>query len=403
MSGDGQAEKPAVLRETVQLSQAPSRHQTPTDPASADKRPRFTSKHWRLIVLLAILLIAVRSGFYFKSHANPGTEPSKFGTQPSQFLDIYDTNTNDHVSVSVFLYQGGSLSGVFADVPKLQRQGFTYFTEDASITVTPARSHRPGTVMMTSSTQPANSPAESLAGSGPAFPLKSYGPSEKSRRFATTIIHAQPFVIPVHLYRTGDSWFGDVFFNSIPIIFRDNGTTYGNLPSVGALGSAFAAVGSRLEAEYRQYQLEKVFLRIDAGAGLGLKPLKGPSIPPGFHAKQFGIPVDTISYTEVLDNLAPLFRNEQVDYMDPNVINGGAINYAWRGKGGLEPVFKITDLNVADSQSQAAFTSGIAFGVAGAAAIALVQELPKELAGPSRWPRLKRRRKSSPQNGKPSP
>jgi hypothetical protein len=43
----------------------------------------------------------------------------------------------------------------------------------------------------------------------------------------------------------------------------------------------------------------------------------------------------------------------------------------------LEPIFKTTDPAALDSQNEASFRSGIAFGVAVAAAIAVIQELRK--------------------------
>lgn len=121
-------------------------------------------------------------------------------------------------------------------------------------------------------------------------------------------------------------------------------------------------------------------------------PLRS-GIPAGERTKSFGCPFNISHYTEVIDNMVPALKNEQIDYTIPSVDSGSDIDYIWHSNGisGLEPIFKATNLDAVDSQNQAAFISGIAFGVAGAAAIAVVQELPKD-------PSHKRRRKSPSQD-----
>jgi hypothetical protein len=66
----------------------------------------------------------------------------------------------------------------------------------------------------------------------------------------------------------------------------------------------------------------------------------------------------------------------------PGQINGA--NYSWRASdNSLEPIFQFTNPDAVDAQSNDAFLSGIFFGIAGAAAIALLQELPESLSRPS--------------------
>jgi hypothetical protein len=55
-------------------------------------------------------------------------------------------------------------------------------------------------------------------------------------------------------------------------------------------------------------------------------------------------------------------------------------NYIWHATGSLEPYLSATDPESVDSENNYAFLSGITFGVGGAAAIALLQELPKEIS-----------------------
>jgi hypothetical protein len=113
-----------------------------------------------------------------------------------------------------------------------------------------------------------------------------------------------------------------------------------------------------------------------------------------------------ISYTEFLNYINLGLRNEQIQYMNPAADSSGgstpysADSYIWRSNSifGLEPIFKSTNPETIDSQNQDAFVSGIAFGVAGAAAIAVVQELPEELSIPAWLPRRNRRRKPTPED-----
>jgi hypothetical protein len=53
-------------------------------------------------------------------------------------------------------------------------------------------------------------------------------------------------------------------------------------------------------------------------------------------------------------------------------------DYVWRGGESLEPTLSLTKLGELKSERDWDFASGIAIGLAGAAAIALAQELPKE-------------------------
>jgi hypothetical protein len=108
--------------------------------------------------------------------------------------------------------------------------------------------------------------------------------------------------------------------------------------------------------------------------------------PAGYSRKYFWIPQNTTSYTESLNNIVPALGDSPIDYAIPSVNSASASNYAWSSSGSLnggtqnlEPIFRATNPDALNSQNQAAFYSGIAFGVAGAAAIAIIPELPKKL------------------------
>jgi len=93
---------------------------------------------------------------------------------------------------------------------------------------------------------------------------------------------------------------------------------------------------------------------------------------------------------ENLGNVGAELNSDQIVYMNPST-TASNFNYTWESAAccDLEPVFKLTDPAAADSQSSAAFYSGIAFGVAGTAFIAAVQELREK---------RKRKDESSPQD-----
>jgi hypothetical protein len=107
----------------------------------------------------------------------------------------------------------------------------------------------------------------------------------------------------------------------------------------------------------------------------------------GERSDYFYTPNEQASYTESVQQIVPALSNTQSAYMSPSDDGSNDSDYEWQANGvdGVQPTFKAVDLDAADSQSEAAFYSGIAFGVAGSAAIALIQEIPAE----------RRKRKSS--------
>jgi hypothetical protein len=309
------------------------------------KRERARSfKLVRLIVIVVILLVAAGLGFYFKSQANSGREPSSFGNQPPQYINVFETNSKVPVAVTVMLEQGTYLSPI-----KLQSEGYTDFTEVVNVTASPARSVSPGIIMVTSSIAPQLDPGRKLT------------PVENR-------LGAERFVVQVPLSQDpSGTWSGVVNFGSIPMIFENNGSTFGHLPSVGAY-------------EYPEGGVPSLFAEYEGTTGQLRKVINGPVDPDshvtisGDHGELFYGP-DSISYTETLHNIAPVLASQQIVYTTPAVDISGNYDYVWHSGAGLEPVFKETNPDAVDSQTQAAFYSGIAFGVAGAALIALIQEI----------------------------
>jgi uncharacterized membrane protein len=341
----------------------------------------------RPIIILGILLLAVGIGCDAKSQSNPGTAPPSFKNQSLQHINVYETDYADFTIAVTVTFGQGYLSddtGRFASPTgasptELSKQGYTDFIEKVDVTARPdgflagrpAGSVRPPTIVITSSTQPLAGIAAVRAGAPtatPVFRLHWYRASQ-----LTSVSQAERFAVPIQLSQVqSNTWSGSAFFGPIPIIYQDNGSAFGHLPSIasddplGRLAPVLAAEYDRKTGELRNV----VAISSPASA----------EIPAGDRSKALGTPVLNISYTEVIESIAPALNNEPIDYSIPPVDNSSDIDYRWHSNGvsGLDPIFKATDPNAVNFQNQAAFISGIAFGVAGAAAIAIVQELPKE-------------------------
>jgi hypothetical protein len=333
-----------------------------------DRPTRSTYRPLRLIVIVFVLLVAAAVGFHFKSRANPGTEPSSFSGQPPQYINVYTTSGDIRITVTVILGQGWLNPDYDRYGPvELDAQGVTDFHEEVEFTATYTGSVTPEAIIIASSIRPLTD-ADSPEGTVSVFQLKSAtGSLAQADRYAAW------FPLPRD---QGNTWSGSVFFNSVPIIFQDNGSTFGHLPSVGAYSYLYPPT-SVLEGGY------------DAGTGqLENVAFATYSDTPGENTEYFGPPNTQASYSEVIQHIVPALSDRQIAYVNPSADNANDADYVWQSNSsidGLEPTFKATDLDATDSQNQAAFYSGIAFGVAGAAVIALVQEIPEE-----------RKRKSSP-------
>jgi hypothetical protein len=365
-------ERGQLPKQTRAGENARSRHddlvaqQTHVAPPTSTECQHYVRRHWHPMMFLIILFIAAASGFYYKSHADPGIEPTSFRNQPPEYINVYETNPRDPVSIHVYLTQSPY---PYPELKPLRSHGFTYFREEITVTVRSIRSAPPGAVTIVSNTKPPASFDQK------PVPIRNPLPGQK-------------FVLRLSLERDHRSdssvtWSGIAEFGWIPIIFEDNGSIFGHLPSIGAFDFSEGNPPDLLRRNKRGTR-QSIYMRpgTDLTAPHGGQLFWNPS---------------NILYSEEVQNLVPLLKTEQIDYLTPSASSNDDTNDVWHSTGccGLEPTFKATDPDAADSQGKAAFISGIAFGVAGAAAIAVVQELPKELPIP-RWQRKPKRRYTSP-------
>jgi hypothetical protein len=348
---------------------------------------RWMASNWRLIMFLVILILAAATGFHYKSLATPGAEPARFRSQPSQFLIVYFPDASDAVKATVAIF----LAPWNAPHPNpqflLKSQGYTYFGDAVHVTVTYAHPVSQRQIIMASATRPVY---QVLLGS-------------LSHGLKTNFVRGKeiPFMAAVPLIPNGppnshgqETYTANQTFQAIPAVFESNGSVYGHLPFV-IFFQDYRGHGSTVHAEFAARTGKLLRADIDNGQLPQCRPNGSPEhgngIPHPADCERFTVlkrlPGYSYYATEYLRNAALTLNTDQIDYMNPSA-TAGPSDYAWRSDAccDLEPIFKLSDPTATDSQNQAAFTSGIAFGVAGAALLAALAELPKEFP----WPRRKR-------------
>jgi PPE-repeat protein len=99
-----------------------------------------------------------------------------------------------------------------------------------------------------------------------------------------------------------------------------------------------------------------------------------------------------ITSTVEVAGLGQVVHDDQID----SVVPAGTVQqdgYSWQSNGSLAPYLTATDPSAVAEESTWDFRSGIAFGIAVGAGVALVQELPDAIQPSRRW--RKRRLKRS--------
>jgi hypothetical protein len=259
VADDGQFVKPEEAPEA--LGHIRGAIVTSTDVKSPTSSERRRSIYWHPIMFLAILLAATIAGFHFESNAKPGAAPSSFIKQPPQYMNVYEANPQVPLTVSVLMDQGTYLSPV-----TLHDQGFTDFSEEVDVTATSPQSVPPGTVMIMSSTAPSS-----------RYSLGQSAPIENQSAVARYAVQ-----VPLS-WDTGTTWSGIASFDPIPIIYQNNGSTFGHLPSFGAFENPEGDPPTLL-AEYdrRTGKLRMaIFGPVQKNSNLGLGDPSSYGIPPG--------------------------------------------------------------------------------------------------------------------------
>jgi hypothetical protein len=360
--GDGVAARAGVKSETPQ------------------KHRRTLFKGWRPTAFLVATLLAIGLGLHFKALSEPGQESKQFANEVLPSFDVFVSSPNISAHVSVTL----GCDALNANPTTYCVTSSSDFLAALKVTVSPpSLSH--GTVLITSN-------------------LSSYTNRTSALPFSSGLpLGAQDFPPNARIYEYEfpvASGSDELDFEIPDVIEGANGSIFGRLPVVGDMDG--------------QYSVVPTILTESAPDGRGLADLiynplpnnitdQDPGDDPnayqtlhGGHATLFWTP-KVLSITEDLQDVAGILSTQQVDYMTPSAEFQGQ-DYYWNTDNELQPNFKSTDPQATDSQNSNAFISGIFLGIAGAAAIALLQELPKDIPLRSSSARRKRITHSSPEN-----
>lgn len=324
--------------------------------AKKDKRTLLNS--WRLLVFLLITAIAVGVGYYLKSAANPGTESKQFAGQPPLALDFYASNPHTSLSLRLFIHNSDSETvSVQAEIPN----------------------GGPGYVLMLSSIPDQESelhhltpPTDAARRSKISSPYDSYYEYVIKRNAAipgsTTESYSSYTLVEIAFY-----------FASSKVIDNTNAASYGHLPSIDTLYQALPFQDNYpcIVGELNTFA-DVSHIYIDP-YGYICRPGYNNSYNDkyAFYPAQVSIfyPAQ-VSTAEILTGVAPIFKTEEVNYINPSG-NLDGNSYVWQSNLNLEPIFEVTDQDAVQAENNDAFLAGIAFGVAGGAAIGVVQEVPK--------------------------
>ena len=356
-----------------QTKQASNRH--------VRKIMRTLLKGWRALLFLLIVLITGSYAFHYKTLSDPGSESKQLADYAPQEIDFFVSNPSTSIDVSAVL------------LPQLDELSVTCYSPPSVKSVT--------ILMLTNVfAKFAYGPFTGTGyGTYPFSRLEIAPPSARIFSDWQRIINGY-FAVAIHLSMpTSDG--EEIDFDDFTIrsdLEQTQAYLYGHLPAIGTIDqftSGFPHFSPILAERY----------------GNALNPIRDIVLDPHYSSTNlssftktphggpgevFSAPAK-ISITETQVSLAPAIANQQINYMTPTGQISGQ-NYVWRGSGYLQPVFQATNVDTLQNESNLAFLSGILFGIAGAAAIAFVQEIPETFSQPMWWSRRKRKRKSSSQN-----
>jgi hypothetical protein len=356
--------------------EAQRRHVSPG--AGTGRVRKSTLKGWRPLALLLILAIGAAAGLHFKILSAPGTEDQQFANQYPLKLDILVSNPRISIQVTDGISQTSDDSAVEYVSSKIE-----------------VPQHLRGTILVLASLRGHLPRPYSFYRLAPPPPT---GDPSNLQMPINALFAAE---IPVGGFANAPGVFHyDLgLFNTGPVIDYTNGAAYGNLPDIGSFGGrnieghlSPAVLG---EEDTQPGRLRDIVTYPVQQRGNPTQP-SSYRTPHGGAGALFWFP-QRFSVSEELINVAPVFHAGPLDYVDPQGALQGD-NYIWNSRADanfqptldLQPTFELTNLGATQSESDDAFLAGIMFGLAGAAAIALVQEIPEAFDGPRRWLRRNR-------------
>lgn len=375
MAGDGELARPAEhgsARNAGRVQQDQQAEET-LSRETPQKTQRTLFKGWRSLVFLLAVFLAIGFGLHFKTLSEPGQESKQLasGILPSFNIFVSDPRISVHVTADIFCLLPRDTDDVSCTSASSSAQALL------SVTASSPRSLSDGTVLMTSNVGSFNDKSGGV-------PFSSYSDPPGAAR-----IYQYEF----HVADLAPGSPSGVSFDIPDVLEETHGSTFGRLPTIGNLGQDQGSYPSMLTEDRPGTSSveDLIYVPSLSDAEFGGQQEDNPSAfmtLHGGHATLFWRPT-VLSITEELDAITEVLSTQQLDYMTPSATVSGQA-YFWNSNDELQPDFKSTDPEAADSQSNNAFIAGICLGIAGAAAIALLQELPQAIPLPS-WSTRRRR------------
>jgi hypothetical protein len=320
--------------------------------AEKDEQTQFNGLQF--LMLLLITVVAVGIGIHFKSAADPGTESKQFASQPPLTLDFYVSNPDISLKVQIYIYQMKD-----ADKETVTAQAKIPRGETGSILMLSSLPQEGGQTPRL--TPPPPSDVTNASADMNQKPYDSYYYTE----------------VPLpNGQGTAANGFSDLvaYFKSSKTTENTNASSYGHLPSVDALGR---------DISYQTLNPYVLILGERNASGKLSHIVVGPyaDYVPSYNANSGVFYPTNTSVAETLTGVAATLQKEQIDYISPsgNILGH---NYVWQSVADLEPIFKVTNQDAIQEENNDAFLAGIAIGVAGGAAIAVIQAVPKRRRKP---------------------
>jgi hypothetical protein len=353
-------------------------------------------KGWRALAFLLIVLIVGSYAFHYKAISDPGSESKQLADHAPQELDFFASSPGVSIDVNAYITSAIEPAGTTLLQPVA--------SNSISITVHAPPHIRSVTILMLTSTSRFYGPGEFYFS-----PLKNV---QQRNSWAQQSIDG--FFASTFSFSAGTGYtMNDELFGIGGDLEQTNAYLYGHLPAIGAIDQALrynspnpfvylqpGAPAILVERDQNlSYILRDVLLEPTRYGQIISSP-KSYRTPYGGPGELF-YPPSEFSITETQSGLGSAIENQQVTHITP----GGQVDesdYTWQGSGYLEPTLQAANADALQGEGNDAFLSGVLFGIAGAAAIAFVQEIPETFDKSVWWSRRKRKRKSSSQNASES-
>jgi hypothetical protein len=341
-------------------------------------------KGWRALAFLLIVLIVGHYAFQYKALSDPGSESKQFVDHAPQEIDVFVSNPKVSIKVDAYEFPQADANPFIQALSAPQSLSAPQVDHVTVWVYAPSSVKNVTVLMLANRLRPGltGSKISRLETVPPQFfsPLLS-PPAQQTidgyfaMEFRLRGDISEPGGVPT-----------DIGYYPINDLEQTHAYLYGHLPAIGTVD---------LSVGYSSTYPTVLAERYNNASHL----IRDIVLDPSAYETPFGGPADLfwtpakLSITEKQSDLAATITHQSIGYMSPA---GQAIgpDYVWQGSTYLEPAFQTINGDALQSENNYAFLSGILFGVAGAAAIAFVQEIPETFDRPVWWSRRKRKRRS---------